>query len=1141
MVELEKEQLEEFWKEQKVVSDHRALFSQEECLVLQSKILNHYFGVILKIKEDMITHTYVKEEKTDKKSRRKELSIKVVKKTEEQPPENDSNDEDNDPNDDFESENETEDIDFGPSSVKIKDISVYDVESDEEEMKPDVTEQDEDKEDEVNDEEEEMKQDVNEQDEDEEDEDEDDDEKKLTINESEDDEKPDIAELNTKSYKPEVINQDEMKPEDLVKLEIKDEPVPRFTCQFCQGQEASYKALKKHVEEVHLGLKFDCNLCIYNSTDREASREHMEWIHKNKNLDQLKFECGICNFRGEIQEHSDHIILVHPEYSDFLFDDIDEEVNVVEEKYAPIHGDMKVEKDEGDRWPCTICGFRAANKHSLRVHVEMNHINLRFMCIVCDFNTKELCMVRDHVFKIHEDDKENPKFLHVWCGLCRFKGLRPDYLDHVKDDHPEFFVYYERMTGGYQVGASPDGPKKGICSYCNNNILCNLKLHIQTVHMKVNYTCSDKSCDFRGKQKKQAMEHVEMKHLPKEFRNDEGKIKGWSEGGAWIRNYLNFTCNVCDLRIDRHYKLLEHMTKEHKDNIVINREYPCKKCLMVFQSKNERKEHMHFHMDVKVEKVRTENTSCKNCDHVGSSESNLKVHIMMRHMSARFTCNTCGKQFKFPSDCRTHNKKFHNQDGQTGMDSICNKCAIPYPNYGDFMKHAEGVHKMPKFGGTRGRGRPYITDGNLPPSLTITPSIAQGPPPPGSLLFCRFCEFSSKEQDATKVHMDLMHTRVMHSCKECNVNFKNKFDVVKHMRMSHEAHFGILFLAGNILYHCAACTKVSTKDAFQEHLKNHTIQESELGKEQVEEAADYSCTKCPQFQDDKSPTISHIIGQHMEEHDESSGVTMQQFVSSLLVMNCLFCPFKGSLVDFYSHTVKCIERMQPLLHAKPHRAFSISANENTCVFCGLECNTPRSLDSHVLIDHMKAAQSCGICKIKLKTKAAMKEHMEELHSQEKISKTVSMQCGLCSFKSAHGVFAGHMNTAHIEEMEMEAREMAKCNQCPFTALSSMKVSHHMKSAHEQFKCEHCDEKFISRKKQDQHYMHNHQDWTHDCDECGFSTKHKTALQRHQETVHAKLRKYPCGFTNCDRDFTRREYLVLHSKKDHKVEEDVMVC
>jgi hypothetical protein len=795
----------------------------------------------------------------------------------------------------------------------------------------------------------------------------------------------------------------------------------------------------------------------------------------------------------------------------------------MEEKYAPITGEMKVERDEGNRWPCTICGFRAALKHGLKVHVEMNHLQMRFYCAVCLFNSKEVHIARAHVIKVHSDDRDDYKYLHYGCGLCRFKGLKVNFIEHLNSDHPDYSVYYQNEKSGIKV----EHKQKGICPYCQQRFTCNMRGHIQIEHFRVNYTCRDQECSHSSKVKKATMEHIEMKHLPKKYKV-EGKVGAHYEAKAWIKKNCVFICSHCGVQLEGHSELVLHMKSEHQEKIAIAKEFPCKRCAMVFPSKEGRKEHYFLH---RLPASADSETKCKNCDHISSNENNLKVHTMMRHMTARFICKTCSMQFKFPSDTRTHMKKFHEKDDATGMNCICRQCGITYGDYQEFMKHAVSVHKMPK--GQKGPRRPTIKSTNTFRDLTTRQSLAKIEPPPVLVeLFCRFCNFSSTTPGATRVHMDLLHIRTMHSCRQCNIKFRIKLDLVKHMKNAHEADFNQTFLAENIMYHCTICNLATQRKVFLVHLSNHREEETSLGKEEVEEAAEYSCTKCPLFQDDKSPTISHIITEHIDEHKESSGISMQQFVSGILVMNCLYCVFKGSLVDFYSHTDKCLETMKPLDEAKSHRNFSLPSNENMCVFCGLQVNGSKGIDSHVLLDHLKAIQSCGICKIQMKSRSVIAKHMSKEHGKENSPTIVKNQCGLCTFKSAEDLFTSHINTVHIEEIEMDVKPVSICNQCNFTAPSRNAVSHHVKSEHEQFKCDHCEEVFVSKIKHSQHYMHNHQDWTLDCKDCDFTTKHRNALTRHRVTLHEKQRNFSCGYTGCDRNFTRKEYLVLHSRKDH---------
>ena len=334
------------------------------------------------------------------------------------------------------------------------------------------------------------------------------------------------------------------------------------------------------------------------------------------------------------------------------------------------------------------------------------------------------------------------------------------------------------------------------------------------------------------------------------------------DGRYWIRKNLQYLCSQCDLTINSHPDLVLHMTKEHGDAIIIQKELPCNKCALVFHTKASRAEHMEVH---KTDDDPT--ATCETCGHVGSTESNLRVHIMMRHMKARFTCLSCRKQFKFPSECRSHIKKFHSEEN-TGMECVCNKCRIAPTHFEEFTNHAESEHKMPSKG-RRGQ------------------RVSKAPEESSEAdRFCRYCDFSSKSTATAKVHMDLFHTRASYSCQVCGFSSKRKLDVTRHIQADHKESVENQSVKSLIFYHCAVCQLAEVKERFLLHLADHTETETSLGKEEVEEAASYSCTRCLNFKNDKSSTISHIISEHMGEHNEESGVSMQEFVTRLLLMNC---------------------------------------------------------------------------------------------------------------------------------------------------------------------------------------------------------------------------------------------------------------
>ena len=106
-----------------------------------------------------------------------------------------------------------------------------------------------------------------------------------------------------------------------------------------------------------------------------------------------------------------------------------------------------------------------------------------------------------------------------------------------------------------------------------------------------------------------------------------------------------------------------------------------------------------------------------------------------------------------------------------------------------------------------------------------------------------------------------------------------------------------------------------------------------------------------------------------------------------------FCPFSGSLVDFYSHTSGCLSRMAPLEAAQDHRSFNLPENENACTFCGAEVASREGMESHILFKHLKAALTCSPCGLKLKNKSNSLKHIAEKHKDAEPSSCISIQVG----------------------------------------------------------------------------------------------------------------------------------------------------
>ena len=107
------------------------------------------------------------------------------------------------------------------------------------------------------------------------------------------------------------------------------------------------------------------------------------------------------------------------------------------------------------------------------------------------------------------------------CSGRNLRGVKKSFLDHIFADHAEFGVFFATHSRSER---SP-GKKTGLCNFCQQTIACNLPSHIETVHLGAIYTCSDSNCDQRSKAKRAMLEHLEMKHLPVQFRLEDGKVE----------------------------------------------------------------------------------------------------------------------------------------------------------------------------------------------------------------------------------------------------------------------------------------------------------------------------------------------------------------------------------------------------------------------------------------------------------------------------------------------------------------------------------------------------------------------------------------------------------------------------------------
>ena len=91
---------------------------------------------------------------------------------------------------------------------------------------------------------------------------------------------------------------------------------------------------------------------------------------------------------------------------------------------------------------CEFCNYSAKQQNALKVHIEMNHINLRYLCNLCDYSTKEKYAVRKHQKKTHVQDQSED--LIYQYGICNdnMRGPGEIFINHLKQNHSEYYYIY---------------------------------------------------------------------------------------------------------------------------------------------------------------------------------------------------------------------------------------------------------------------------------------------------------------------------------------------------------------------------------------------------------------------------------------------------------------------------------------------------------------------------------------------------------------------------------------------------------------------------------------------------------------------------------------------------------------------------
>ena len=381
--------------------------------------------------------------------------------------------------------------------------------------------------------------------------------------------------------------------------------------------------------------------------------------------------------------------------------------------HLKVHGEKK--------FSCTVCGKAFTSKKYVESH-ERSHTTVRpYKCTDCNKSYKYDAQLRIHR-RIHTGQR-------FYCDICQ-KGfvdkgdMKRHYSVHsgVKEYECDIcgraFRQKSTLRVHMLVHQDPVEAETFKCNVCDKIVLRRsyLKKHME-IHAadRPSFTCDKCGMSF-------AMKARLQKHLRFTCKNNTEN-----------QQQLEWKCATCGKCL----KTKEYL-KKHEKKHINGWKFPCKQCDRSYSQKYHLKRHIQFtHL-----KVKPNGTICKICR---NPTLDLKAH-MKRHIGEKkYSCSTCGKQFKHRANVRVH-ENIH-------LDKLpyqCDHCQERFAQIGSLKRHIKNHH--------------------LPRSKPV--KLRQDPDPAIKGTRCKICSvFIKHRMDA---HMKIHEKEGPYLCPVCGRDCKNK-------------------------------------------------------------------------------------------------------------------------------------------------------------------------------------------------------------------------------------------------------------------------------------------------------------------------------------------------------------------------------
>ena len=162
-------------------------------------------------------------------------------------------------------------------------------------------------------------------------------------------------------------------------------------CKFCGMKTKNLRNLRRHIEAIHIGIRYPCDQCDHKATQMSSLKLHVKRMHKRILI------CKHCNLKlSSKTELRNHIIAQHSAGDIYPCNQCD--YLATKREHLKQHMESVHEKI---RNTCKFCHIEFYDKSVLNRHIKSVHIGIRYQCDQCDFEATQKSNLKKHVERMH--------------------------------------------------------------------------------------------------------------------------------------------------------------------------------------------------------------------------------------------------------------------------------------------------------------------------------------------------------------------------------------------------------------------------------------------------------------------------------------------------------------------------------------------------------------------------------------------------------------------------------------------------------------------------------------------------------------------------------------------------------------------